>query len=117
MSTQRTKLSGISRELLNTEFNAVRNELTGTLSKLNNRFTSTWRSRSSGQDSAVQNKLHSFEGNNVHILSREDRWFGGVAKESIYVKVDQPLLQTLLGGGGLQHYLLVLKTIPWFWSI
>ena len=47
---------------------------------------------SSGQDSAVHlhlnKKGHSSEDNNVNILSREDRWFEGGVKESIYIKLE-----------------------------
>lgn len=64
------------------------------------------RANSSGEDSAVhlhlKEKNHSFEDNNVNILAREHRWFKRGVKESIYVKLEQPSLNT---GGGLQHYL------------
>ena len=64
------------------------------------------RANSSGQDSAVhlhlKEKIHSFEDNNVNILSREDRWFERGAEESIYVKLKW---QSLNRGGGLWHYL------------
>ena len=46
---------------------------------------------------------HSFEGENVDVLDREDRWFERGVKAGIDVKPEQPSDNT--GGGGLRHQL------------
>ena len=61
---------------------------------------------SSGQDSAVhlhlKEKGHSFEDSKVHILDREDRWFGTGIREAIYVKLEKTSLNR---GGALRFHL------------
>ena len=48
-----------------------------------------------------EEKGHSFEDDNVHVLDWEDRWFEKAVREAIYVKLEQPSV----GGGGLRHQL------------
>ena len=64
------------------------------------------RANASGQDSAVHLHLreenHSFEDNNVNILTREDRWFVRGVTESVYLKLKRPSLNR---GGALRHYI------------
>ena len=61
-----------------------------------------------------EEKGHSFEDDNVHVLDWEDRWFEKAVREAIYVKLEQPSLNRR---GGLTHqlsdtYNAVLKSLP-----
>ena len=85
---------------------------------LHKRMAQHRRASSSGQDSAVhlhlEDKGHSFEDGNVHILAREDRWFERGVKEAIFVNLEKPSLNR---GGGLRHnlsstYNAVLRSLP-----
>ena len=53
---------------------------------------------SSGPDSAVhvqiKNNGHSFEDCNVHILEREDKWFGGEEWKNLWLRGEKPILNT-----------------------
>ena len=58
-----------------------------TKQRFHKRMAELQRASSSGQDSAVhlhlKEKERSFEGENVHVLDREDRWFERGVKENI----------------------------------
>lgn len=85
---------------------------------LHKRMAQHRRASSSGQDSAVHlhlnDKGHSFQDENVHILAREDRWFERGVKEAIFVTKEKPSLNR---GGGLRYqlphiYKPILKSLP-----
>lgn len=48
-----------------------------------------------------QNKYHVFVQSNVNILAREERWFERVAKEAIFVIIEQTSIKR--GGGRSQN--------------